>query len=155
MRFNCCGQLSSAPKQKEITVTHGPLWLSPSTKWPGRTQASGEMPRKSGRHDTAKERPPGRGGDPQGGAATPRIGPLLYLVPVCCTAGPPTAETQEASVYVWPFDRRARRWLHVQIRKQTSAVTRRIPWQRMGPAPSALSGLQPCPPFPEAGLPHP
>ena len=93
--------------------------------------------------------------DPQGGAATPRIRPLLYLVLVCCTAGPPTAETQEASIRVWPFDRRARRWLHVQIQKQTSAVTRRIPWQRAGPAPSALRGLQPCPPFPEAGLPHP
>lgn len=48
----------------------------------------------------------------------PPVTPLLYLALVCCTAGPLTAETQEAAFFSGPFYRGTHRWLHVQTHKR-------------------------------------
>lgn len=62
-------------------MIHDPLWLSPSTKWPGRAQSQVRCP--GGQECiTQQRRDPGRGGNPQNQATSvPRSCPLHCRAP--------------------------------------------------------------------------
>lgn len=145
--------------RKKITVTHGPLWLSPAPRGQGGTQASGEMPRKSGRHAYSKGETPGRGGDPrrggdpQGGAATPQEGHFCTLAPVCCTAGPRQKLRKPPSASGLLTEGHAEMAPCPDPKADISSHPRDpgSGWD----LPSALSGSSAVPTLPEAGLPHP